>query len=84
MKKIVLATVATLLLLSPSWGMDVRPPADSWLVASKQDDRDRGGRNDRRDDRRADRQPSTVIIKGKGGKVTGVEREPEGRPPRRK
>lgn len=79
MKKIVMATVATLLLLSPSWGMDVRPPAGSLLVASKQDDRRRDDR-----DRRDDRQPTTVIIKGKGGKVTGVEREPEQRPRRKK
>lgn len=81
MKKIVLATVATLLLLSPSWGMDVRPPAGSLLVASKQDDRNRSGRDER--DRHEDRQPTTVIIKGKGGKVTGVEHEPDRRPPRK-
>ncbi|WP_428570859.1 hypothetical protein [Pseudodesulfovibrio sp.] len=52
------------------------------LVASKQDDRNRSGRDERSG--HEDRQPPTVIIKGKGGKVTGVEREPGKRPPRKK
>ncbi|OIQ50715.1 hypothetical protein BerOc1_02656 [Pseudodesulfovibrio hydrargyri] len=76
MKKIILATVITLLMLSPVRAADVRFPADSLLVASKQDDR---GRNDGRQDR-GGKKPGTVIIKGKGGKVTGVEREPDRRP----
>ncbi|HKI82560.1 MAG TPA: hypothetical protein VKA04_13000 [Pseudodesulfovibrio sp.] len=80
MKKIILATVITLLMLSPAWAADVRFPPDSLLAASKQDDRNRAnGREDRGGDK-----PRTVIIKGKGGKVTGVEREPDRRPRKKK
>ncbi|MGE4424298.1 MAG: hypothetical protein AB7D39_18510 [Pseudodesulfovibrio sp.] len=78
MKKIILATVITLLMLSPAWAADVRFPPGSLLVASGQDDRNQGGREDQ-----GGRKPSTVIIKGKGGKVTGVEREPQ-KPPQKK
>ncbi|XXJ18669.1 hypothetical protein ACR42D_03770 [Desulfovibrio caledoniensis] len=80
MKKIILTAVVTLLMLSPAWAADVRFPPDPLLVASKQDDRNRNGR---REDRGTNK-PGTVVIKGKGGKVTGVEREPDRRPPRKK
>jgi hypothetical protein len=79
-KKIILTAVVTLLMLSPVWAADVRFPPDPLLVASKQDDRNRNGR---RDDQGASK-PGTVIIKGKGGKVTGVEREPDRRPRKKK
>jgi hypothetical protein len=74
-KKIIVATVITLLMLSPAWAADVRFPSGSLLAASKQDDRNnRSGREDQ-----GRKKPPMVIIKGKGGKVTGVEREPEKR-----
>jgi hypothetical protein len=79
-KKIILATVLTLVMLSPAWAADVRFPPGPLLAASNQDDR---GRQDSRDDRGGNK-PGTVIIKGKGGKVTGVEREPDRRPRKKK
>jgi hypothetical protein len=62
-------------MLSPAWAADVRFPPDALLAASKQNDRNK--QDDRND--RGEKKPSMVIIKGKGGKVTGVEREPENR-----
>jgi hypothetical protein len=83
-KKIILATVITLLMLSPARAADVRFPPDSLLAASGQNDRRGNGRESGRENGREVRpgkKPGTVIIKGKGGKVTGVEREPGRRPP---
>lgn len=81
MKKIIMATVITLVTLSPVWAAAVRFPPDSLLVASKQDDRkaqESGGEQ-------GERKPPMVIIKGKGGKVTGVEQGPQGqRPPKKR
>ena len=78
MKKIILATVLTLMMLSPVLAADVRFQADPFLVASNQN----GQGNRKKKDERTDRQPPMLIIKGKGGKVTGVEQEPPG--PRKK
>jgi hypothetical protein len=80
-KKILLVTVIALSMLTPAWAADGRFPPDSLLVASKQDDR---GRDDRHEDRGGKKEPGTVIIKGKGGKVTDVEREPGKRPRKKK
>ncbi|WP_319581767.1 hypothetical protein [uncultured Pseudodesulfovibrio sp.] len=80
MKKIILTTVIALSMLSPAWAADVRFQPHSLLVASKQDDRNGSGA---REDRGGNR-PPTVIITGKGGKVTGVEREPDKRPRKKK
>lgn len=82
MKKIILATVLTLVMLSPAWAADVRFPPGSWLVASKQDDRRNGNGNDR--GQRSEKKPSMVIIKGKGGKVTDVERGERPRQPKKR
>ena len=80
MKKIILAAVITLLTLSPAWAADVRFPAGSLLAASKQDEgKVRDGREDR-----GERKPPMVIIKGKGGRVTGVEQGPDKRPPKKR
>lgn len=80
MKKIILATVITLVTLSPAWAANGRFPPDSLLVASKQDDRK--VRDDSQD--QGQQQPPMVIIKGKGGKVTGVERGQEKQPPKKR
>lgn len=81
MKKILLATVLTLVMLSPAWAADVRFPAGPLLAASEQGDR-RNGQAVHGD--RDKKHPETIVIKGKGGKVTGVEREPERRPRKKK
>jgi len=60
-KKAILATVLSLVMFSPALAMDVHFQADSWLVASNQTKRP------------APQPPKKIIIKGKGGKVTGVE-----------
>ncbi|MCJ2164456.1 MULTISPECIES: hypothetical protein [unclassified Pseudodesulfovibrio] len=78
MKKILLATVLTLMMLSPVLAADVRFQADPFLVASNQN----GQGNRKKKDGQTDRQPPMLIIKGKGGKVTGVQQEPPG--PRKK
>ena len=70
MKKFILATVLTLVMLSPALAVDVHFQADPLLVASKEDHRDR-----KKDDRETP-PPPLLIIKGKGGKVTGVEQGP--------
>ena len=59
----ILATVLTLVMLSPGMAADVRDLPGSLLVASKPDK----GR------------PPVLIIKGEGGKVTGVEKGDKGR-----
>ncbi|EGB16182.1 hypothetical protein DND132_2979 [Pseudodesulfovibrio mercurii] len=81
MKKILLATVLTLVMLSPAWAADVRFPPGSWLVASKQEDGRNGNAKSRQEE---EKKPSTVIIKGKGGKVTGVEQDPQQRPSKKR
>lgn len=60
-KKIILGTVLSLLMFSPVLAVDVHSQTDSWLVASNQPQRP------------APQPPRKIIIKGKGGKVTGVE-----------
>jgi hypothetical protein len=57
-KSMILATVLTLVMCSPGLAVDVRDLPGSLLVASKPD---KG-------------QPPVLIIKGEGGKVTGVEK----------
>ncbi|MBG0789021.1 MAG: hypothetical protein H0S80_00825 [Desulfovibrionaceae bacterium] len=61
----ILATVLTLVMLSPSMAADVPGLAGASLVASSQP----GPEKD---------QPSVLIIKGEGGKVTGVEKGDKG------
>ncbi len=68
-------------MLSPVRAADVRFPAGPLLAASEQGDR-RNGQAVHGD--RDEKHHKTVIIKGKGGKVTGVEREPEKRPKKKK
>lgn len=70
MKKIILATVLTLVMLSPALAVDVHFQTDSLLVASKEDKREPRDKDDRKET------PPLLIIKGKGGKVTGVEKDP--------
>lgn len=59
MKKMILATVLTLVMLTPGMAVDVPDHPGSLLAASKQNDQG---------------QPPVLIIKGQGGKVTGVEK----------
>ena len=59
MKRMVLATVLTLVMLSPGMAADVRDWPASLLVASEEPDKGRR---------------PVLIIKGEGGKVTGVEK----------
>lgn len=59
MKKIILATVLTLVMLSPGMAADVRDYPGTLLAASKKNEQ---------------KEPPVLIIKGQGGKVTGVEK----------
>lgn len=71
MKKIILGTVLSLMMFSPALAADVHFQTDSWLVASNQSQRP------------APQPPRKIIIKGKGGKVTGVEQD-SGKKPKKK
>jgi len=55
----ILATVLTLVMCTPGVAADVRDLPGSLLVASRSDKKGR---------------PPVLIIKGEGGKVTGVEK----------
>lgn len=71
MKQLVLAAVLTLSMLLPAMAMDVHPHAGTLLAASNKNDKDT-------------RKPPVLIIKGEGGKVTGVEKGDKKKPPRKK
>ena len=63
-KIIVLATVLTLTMLSPGMAADVPDLPESLLAASSQT---------------GEEHPPVLVIKGEGGKVTGVEKGGKGK-----